>query len=71
MGLNNVDFSVAHGVVGNLDMYDFYISDSIISSSLTKKDGTKRTRVPGISLNNFLTKISPSMLIIDIEGGEI
>ncbi|VAW74832.1 hypothetical protein MNBD_GAMMA15-1150 [hydrothermal vent metagenome] len=70
MNINNVKFKVINGIVGDEESYNFYIADSIISSSMTQKPGTKKEIVSGISLRDKLREFSPSVLIIDIEGGE-
>lgn len=70
MKLNDVNFSVNNCVVGEKSFYDFYINESIISSSLEYKPGLCAERIPGISFSLLLSKHSPNLLIIDIEGGE-
>lgn len=70
MQLNEVSFDITHGVAGQEQSYDFYIADSIISSSLSPRDNATRETVPGIDLNRILRDFRPSMLIMDIEGGE-
>lgn len=51
---------------------DFYIHSDLRSSSLfTRTGGQKTIQVEAIDVNKEISQIKPTLLIIDIEGGEI
>jgi FkbM family methyltransferase len=49
----------------------FYLEESFLKSSLTSRDErTRAVRVPAKLLNAEIARIQPSVLVMDIEGGE-
>ncbi|MCX7897676.1 MAG: FkbM family methyltransferase [Rhodocyclaceae bacterium] len=67
---NGVSPSLTHGMLGHGDgVREFYLDDEFWASSAHRQGGRSIT-VPQIDLNAELTRVRPSFLIVDIEGGE-
>lgn len=70
--LNGVEVPVHNRILGQQDgEMDFYISPQFWASSLKPIDGVEPVKVPTVSFQLFLDEFKPSMLVVDIEGGEI
>ena len=69
--LNNCSFTVFNAIISENNHVDFFISNSIHSSSFLKKSKIKRN-VKGIKIKELQEKcdIKFDTLIMDIEGGE-
>lgn len=51
--------------------HDFHVHDAFWASSATHAEGAVRTlRVPVLPLNEVIRRIDPTVLVMDIEGGE-
>lgn len=70
--LNNVNVEVYNEIVSRKDgMSKFYLHDSFWASSLIKWEGAKEVDVKMTRFQDRLEEIKPSLLIVDIEGGEL
>jgi len=75
--LNNIkNVSLKHGVLLNNfyeDTIDFYVRKDFWASSLSKeKFGHKQVvKVPVYNFNKTISEIKPTLIICDIEGGEL
>lgn len=68
---NGVDIQVNNAILAKEPgTATFYLSDNFWSSSLSDKNG-KAVPLPQVSFQDYLDKSSPTMLVVDIEGGEI
>lgn len=70
--LNRVAPTLEMGLVGHqVGPGTFYVGDNFWSSSVfNKPQGARSITVPAISFNDRVTKIDPTFLLLDIEGGE-
>jgi len=70
--LNNVKLNISNTILSKKDGYrDFFVMPEYFSSSMIKRsDCAEPVSVKTININNELNTISPTYLIIDIEGGE-
>lgn len=73
--LNNVRCDVRHGVLtsnGSEKTTKFYIREDFWASSISASDQpySQCVDVPVLNLESVLEEIKPTMLIVDIEGGE-
>lgn len=69
--LNNSKLELVNVIIGNEKEYSFFISENLMSSSLTRNPTSqKEVKVKGLSLNDLFKLIEPELFIIDIEGGE-
>ena len=50
---------------------DFYVAKEAFSSSIIQIDGTRKTRVESVSINQAITDHDPNVLVIDAEGAEV
>lgn len=67
--IKNVE--VRNGVLGKQQgTTSFYVSQHFWESSLSRKDGWSEKRVPVLSSAGILREFKPTVLIMDIEGGE-
>jgi FkbM family methyltransferase len=72
LSLNQVDVTVHHAVLGKENgQIPFYLHESFWASSLLKWDGAKEVMVPMVSFQEALERIRPSLIVCDIEGGEL
>ncbi len=74
--INQIDKATVHsGVLLNNpteDTVPFYVAHNFWSSSLSPSTtSSRRVDVPAIDLNQALRRIKPTMIICDIEGGEL
>lgn len=70
--INNVSPSLTNAFLGNADGIEkFFLEDSFISSSAIKRSSNAREiEVPKIDVNNEISRIQPTFVIIDVEGVE-
>lgn len=72
--LNNTSASLTNAFLLNSpteEFVDFYLADDFwSSSSIQRSSDFSKIKVRSLSLLDELKKISPSILIVDIEGGE-
>jgi FkbM family methyltransferase len=70
--LNNVSPSIDNSLLSNEEgETNFFVESSFWSSSTIKRnESSKKISVPTKNVNSEIARINPSMLIIDIEGGE-
>jgi FkbM family methyltransferase len=70
--LNQVEPSLGVAMLGeHAGEHDFHVHEAFWASSATDPSGAERTvRVPVRPLNDEIRRIRPSLLIMDIEGGE-
>ena len=71
--LNNVspNFKNAFASFEN-GFIDFYLESNFWSSSSKKRsDNSKKVSIPTINVNEEINRVSPTFMIVDIEGGEI
>lgn len=57
-------------IIGPKPVYNFYISPSVISSSLFRKKNSTKTKVKGMSFQKLVTDYPYNFIVMDIEGGE-
>ena len=71
--LNNIkNATVINAVLSDADgVCDFYVSHDFWASSLTPcKNLKKKIIVPKLKAESFIQKIKPTVILLDIEGGE-
>lgn len=70
--INGVAPTLQIGVLGRNDgTAIFFVDDDFWSSStVRRRSGTRQLQVSRLDLNSVLTRIHPTFLIVDIEGGE-
>lgn len=71
--LNNVspNFKNAFASFEN-SFVDFYLESNFWSSSSKKRsENSKKVSIPTIDINEEINRVSPTFMIVDIEGGEI
>ena len=70
--INNVDVKVSNRILSHSEgELDFYVSPHFWASSTLKAEGTSLVRIPSTSFQDLLDQRQPTMLVVDIEGGEI
>lgn len=69
--LNDTSFRVINAVLGQGDgTRDFYVTENFWASGLAPIEGAKKISVPQIDFSALLGDVDPTVLVIDIEGGE-
>ena len=67
---NHCSFRVEHCLVSDSSDGDFFIHDLIVGGSAVRKTG-RIVKVPVKAVSAIFKEVSPTVLIVDIEGGEL
>jgi len=73
MATNQARFELHHGLLGGkVGRCEFHLAPDFWASSLIRPDGSDYTtvQVPCFDKNEVIRALSPTMLVVDIEGGE-
>lgn len=69
--LNGVSFAVVNAVLGaGHGERDFYVTANFWASGLSPIPGARKISVPQLDFMELLERTAPTVLVIDIEGGE-
>ena len=67
---NNCSFRVEHCLVSDTADGEFHLHDLIVGGSAVRTTG-RSVKVPVKSISTIFEEVSPTVLIVDIEGGEL